>query len=84
MKQASFLDEEVPGIRRAPPEPRPRKPPPSAPLAKDGKALVLGSLTTGGRYEPRCLVCGCWLVADELHYGVPMCAGCVRARGGQV
>lgn len=56
----------------------------SAPLVQDGQSLVIGSLATGARYEPRCLVCGCFLVIDETHYGVPMCAGCVRVRGGHL
>jgi hypothetical protein len=86
MKQASFLEDDH-GIRRAPAEPR-RKPQRevSAPLARDGQSLVRGSLASGGRYEARCLVCDCWLTLDMQppRYPVPMCAGCVRKRGGQL
>lgn len=86
MNQTSFLPGDDHGIRRAPAEQRPRTPPPSAPLAKDGQALVMGSLTTGARYEPRCLVCGAWLTEDMQppRYPVPICASCARTRGGKV
>lgn len=58
----------------------------SAPLARDGQALIMGSLKTKARYEPRCLVCGCDLTIDMRppRYPVPICGDCVRARGGRV
>lgn len=86
VEQLSFLPPDDHGIRRAPAEARPRKPPPSAPLARDGQALVLGSLTSGARYEPRCLICDRYLTLDERppRYPVPICGGCARERGGKV